>query len=39
MTHHNIPEVSILQQLSCKNLKFHEIKKVAFGGKGKKRYW
>ena len=34
MTHHNVPEYSILQQLNCKKLKSLEIHKVAFGGKG-----
>jgi hypothetical protein len=34
MTYQNVPEYSILQQLSCKKLKSLEIQKVAFGGKG-----
>jgi hypothetical protein len=34
MTLHNVPEYSILQQLSCKKLKSLEIQKVAFGEKG-----
>lgn len=34
MKHRNVPGYSILQQLSCKTLKFLENQKVAFGGKG-----
>jgi hypothetical protein len=37
MTHHDVPEYSILQQLSCKKLKSLEIQKVAFGGKGQEQ--